>query len=102
MNKWIITHDEPNTKSASLNAGMMTNIQVSLAWMPVKALQYMGVRSALSGEGVNKGIMDAKTQAIALIGIDYALRSPLINSLLIYKNLITKFQSKSNKALEKL
>ncbi len=32
------TTDKPNTKSASLNAGMMSNIHVSLVWMPVKAL----------------------------------------------------------------
>jgi len=32
------TTDKPDTKSASLNAGMMTNIHVSLAWMPVKAM----------------------------------------------------------------
>jgi hypothetical protein len=34
--------DETTTKSASLNAGMMTNIHVSLAWMPVKALLAQG------------------------------------------------------------
>jgi hypothetical protein len=29
---------EKNAKSASLNSGMMANIHVSLAWMPVKEL----------------------------------------------------------------
>ena len=33
-----ITYGKTNTKSASLNAGMMANIHVSLALMPVKAL----------------------------------------------------------------
>jgi hypothetical protein len=33
-----ITLVETNTKSASLNSGMMANIHVSLAWMPVKVL----------------------------------------------------------------
>lgn len=37
-NEYILTTEEPNTKSASLNAGMMANIHVSLAWMPVKVL----------------------------------------------------------------
>ena len=34
----INTDDKTISKPASLNAGMMTNIHVSLAWMPVKAL----------------------------------------------------------------
>ncbi len=41
-NEYILTTEEPNTKSAPLNAGMMTNIHVSLAWMPVKALLAQG------------------------------------------------------------
>jgi len=40
------TIGEPNTKSAPLNAGMMPNIHVSLAWMPVEALLAHG--SAIS------------------------------------------------------
>ena len=32
------TREETNTNSAPLNAAMMINIHVSLAWMPVKAL----------------------------------------------------------------
>jgi len=35
---WWITNSATNTKPASLNAGMMSNIHVSRAWMPVKAL----------------------------------------------------------------
>ncbi len=38
FNEVGITKDEPNAQSAPLNAGMMINIHVSLAWMPVKAL----------------------------------------------------------------
>jgi len=37
-NESIFTTEEQNTKSAPLNAGMLPNIHVSLAWMPVKAL----------------------------------------------------------------
>jgi hypothetical protein len=38
ISKRRMTNDESNTESATLNAGMMPNIHVSLAWMPVKAL----------------------------------------------------------------
>ena len=44
--------DETTTKSASLNAGMVTNIHVSLAWMPVKALLAHG-RAISAGKSKN-------------------------------------------------
>ena len=47
-----ITLVETNTKSASLNAGMMTNIHVSLAWMPVKVLLAHG-RAISTGTSKN-------------------------------------------------
>jgi hypothetical protein len=49
--------DETTTKSASLNAGMVTNIHVSLAWMPVKALLAHG-RAISAGTSRILGIME--------------------------------------------
>jgi hypothetical protein len=53
-NEYIFTKEEPNTKSAPLNARMMTNIHVSLAWMPVKALLAHG-RAISAGTSKNIG-----------------------------------------------
>jgi hypothetical protein len=53
-NEYILTTEEPNTKSATLNAGMMPNIHVSLAWMPVKALLAHG-RAISAGTSRNIG-----------------------------------------------
>jgi hypothetical protein len=48
------TTDKLNTKSASFNVGMMTNIHVSLTWMPVKALLAHG-RAISAGTSNNIG-----------------------------------------------
>jgi hypothetical protein len=45
---------ETNTESAPLNARMMTNIHVSLAWMPLKALLAHG-RAISAGTSRNIG-----------------------------------------------
>jgi hypothetical protein len=55
-----MTNDETNTESAPLNAGMMTNFHVSLAWMPVKALLAHG-RAISAGMSKNIGHHEGNT-----------------------------------------
>ena len=63
-----ITLVETNTKSASLNAGMMTNIHVSLAWMPVKVLLAHG-RAISAGTSKNIGHHGGNTFNAAALGV---------------------------------